>query len=163
MNFDLPAPADNSWLLPLFRAASRHDWTEEELADRMAKERGVVRVERPRLFCSIEFYELEDPIVTTNDVVVIPAGMATQVKALLPQHNNQQWVDRTLAPLLTETLVAVGERWPEALAHPTWAWMDLSLANLWGNLFNDTVTPHGSRAIMWLPTLQEAIDKALTL
>ena len=162
-SFDPPIPADNGWLLPVFQAAYHQRWTEEDVERKMAADRGVMRVERPRLFCSIEFYELEHPIIAKDDVIVIPAGMATQVKDILPQHQSQEWVDRTLGPLVAETLIAAGERWPEALTHPSWGWMPNYLAPLWANLFNANLTPHGSRTIAWVPTLQEAIDKAKTL
>ena len=162
-NFDLAVSADNGWLLPLFQAADRQDWTLEEVEQKMKSDRGVMRIERPRLFCSVEFYKLDWPIVTKDDAVVIPAGMATQVKDLLPQHNSQEWVDRTLAPLLTETLIEVGKRWPEALSKPIFAFMDTRTAEYWGRLFGTELTPNGSRTIIWVPTLQQTIDKALAL
>ena len=163
MDFDPPVPADNGWLLPVFRAAYHQHWTEENVEQKIASERGIMLVERPRLFCSIEFYELEWPIVTKDDAVVIPAGMATQMKDILPQHRSQEWVDRTLGPLVSATLIAAGERWPEALEHPLWGWMPNYLAPYWANLFNAQLTPHGSQTTAWVPTLEEAIDRAKTL
>ena len=161
-SFDLPIPADNEWLLPVFQAAYQQRWTEEDV-ERKMREPSLVRVERPRLYCAIEFYKLHRPIVTKDDVVVIPAGMATQMKDILPQHRSQEWVDRTLGPLVAETLIAAGEKWPEALEHPLWGWMPNYLAPYWANLFNARLTPHGTQTTAWVPTLQEAIDRAKTL
>ena len=88
-SFDPPIPADNGWLLPVFQAAYKQRWTMEHVEQKIASERGIMLVERPRLFCSIEFYELEYPIVTKDAVTLIPAGMATKLKDILPQHRRQ--------------------------------------------------------------------------
>ncbi len=148
---------DHDWLGPLRQLAFPNVKQDADEIERwLATETGVIRSDREkRLWCVVEYYELSNGMGS----VILPGQKATHIKELVPQHHDPDWTKTNLVPLLRETLIEAGERWPEALDDPTWAMLEPGLARIWNELLGGKLepTPRGSLTIVYVPTLRETI------
>lgn len=153
-----PTLDDYDWIGPLRQLAFPNVKQDEEEIERwLATELGVIHSRRdPDAWCVVEYYELSDGMGS----VILPGQKATHIKELIPQHHDPDWTKTNLVPLLRETLIEAGEKWPRALDDPTWAMLEPELARIWDEILGGKLepTPRGTLRIVYVPTLRETID-----
>lgn len=157
----LPGKEDYGWILESMAIAyadSDATWNEDTVEELIRQERGTVAFNREnRVFATASAQER--PAIYRG---VIPAGLATQVKNLVPQRHNQKHLDEKICPVLADLLRGVAADVPAALDYPVFAFIAADLASYWTNSPVRTeveIGYQGVRALVYVPTLKLAIER----
>lgn len=157
----LPEKEDYGWILESMAIAyadSDATWDEDTVEMRIRNERGTVAFNREnRIFATAS--ARERPAIYKG---VIPAGLSTQVKDLVPQRHNQKHLDEKICPVLADLLRGVAADVPAALDYPVFAFIAADLALYWANSPVQTEVEigfQGVRALVYVSTLKLAIQR----
>ncbi len=157
-----PQESDLDWIAQSIRLAYKNaggDWGEEAIAQKLAAEQGVTNADdKNHVYAVAEAYEIPHEVFG-----VVPAGLSTHVKDLLPQHHNQEWIDGPILAALAPCLREVAKKTPEALDKHLWAFVAYDLAiPYWRNSIIKADVKRsrsGGNALAYVSTLRLAIER----
>ena len=96
----------------------------------------------------------------SRDLGPLKPGPVTQIASLLPQHHDQEWVDKVLAPLLARGLRKLKRDFPTYSALPLYCFLAPALLKFWTHIIPAEIKPRSSgQHLATLPTVQVAIAK----
>lgn len=163
----LPELSDHGWIgesIALAYAGTGLDWTPDRLADKLSREQGVVAINRERkVYGVVHAYEIPHDVFG-----VVPAGLSNQVKDLVPQHHNQEWIDGPICGVLADCLREIADENskfynPEALEKKLWAFVayDLAIPYWQDSPVKAKVirSRSGGNALAYIDSLKEALEK----
>ncbi len=164
-----PEKQDFGWLLEVLSLAYADTdvvWGEDTVAQKIAEERGKMGVDRfNRVYGALSVVNPSHGIFVSDEIPggVIPAGISTQVKDLVPQHHLQSWIDKEISAVLADLCRDIAGDRPVALDFPLWAFVAADLAvPFWRDSIvraEVVISRSGSRALAYVPTLRLAIQR----